>query len=370
MPTRHATQFEIQLPGGKLTVPRKPVDVPSEAYFIWPFNLRSGDITVRYSTAQLFMRLATEAGTTLYFEAIQGIPVEFAIDAAGVRSVKAASGERASATGVIYLSGINPGIESSIDVVSDACKKIHIVVFTAKEAEDAWKIRIGREEHVFLSEQDFFANPDTKGGPIWLRSRDTTHFAFSIMPPPPAAPKASFKLTPTGTTNRAASFAADLNEVKPTLEYRQVQTAGEVPPVKLGPVADWRPAGVAQAPDASELKQAAKWSIVIPAGSIKGLSELFLQIKYEGDVARLSAAHKLLTDDFYNGLGWQVGLQHFLDPQRPSAFELSILPLRKDAPVYFETPGDLDFSTQGQVVKLESVSLVPEYQLVVNPGGR
>jgi len=370
MPIRHATQFEIQLPGGKLTVPRKPVDIPSGDYFIWPFNLRNGDINVRYSTAQLFMRFATESGTTLYFEAIRGIPVEFAIDSASVRAVKAASGERATAAGVIYLSGIKPGIESSIDVVSTTNKKIHIVVFTAKEAEDAWKIRIGKDEHVFLSEQDFFADPDADDGPIWLRSRATTHFAFSILPPPPTPPKASFKLTQTGSTNQAASFAADLNEVKPTLKYHQIQTAGEVPPVKLGPVADWRQAGVAQAPDASELKQAAKWSIVIPAGSMKGLSELFLQIKYEGDVARLSAANRLLTDDFYNGLDWQIGLQHFLDPQSASAFELSILPLRKDAPVYFETSDDPDFSSHGQVVRLDSVSLIPEYQLVVNPGGR
>jgi hypothetical protein len=370
MPTRHATQFEIQLPGGKLTVPRKPLDIPSGAYFIWPFNLRNGDINIRYSTAQLFMRLANHFGTTLYFEAIQGIPVEFAIDSTGVRSVKAASGDRATGSGVVYLSGIQPGIESSIDVVSNAGKKLQIVVFTAQEAEDAWKIRIGSEEHVFLSEQDFFADPETEGGSIWLRSRDTTHFAFSIVPPPLSPPTASQKLTKTGSTNRAASFSADLKEMIPTLEYRQVQAAGEVPPVKLGPVADWRPAGVAQAPDASELKQAAKWSIVIPQGSMKGLSELFLQIKYEGDVARLSAEHRLLTDDFYNGLNWQVGLQRFLDPQGASAFELSILPLRKDAPVYFETPDDPDFSSQGQAVKLDSVRLVPEYQLVVNPGGR
>jgi beta-galactosidase len=370
MPERHATQFEIQLPGGKLTVPRKPLDIPSGAYFIWPFNLRIGDITVRYSTAQLFMRFATAAGTTLYFEAIQGIPVEFAIDSSGVRSVSAANGERAFAIGVTYLSGIKPGIESSVDVVSTAGKKLHIVVLTTKEAEDAWKIRIGREEHVFLSEQDFFADPDTEGGPIWLRSRDNPHFAFSIMPPPPAPPKASLKLTQTGFTNRAASFAADQKGIKPTFDYRQVQTAGEVPPVKLGPVADWRPAGVAEAPDASELKHAAKWAIVIPAGSMKGLSELFLQIKYEGDVARLSAAHRLLTDDFRNGQDWQVGLQHFLDPQRASAFELSILPLRNDAPIYFETPDDPDSSISGQIVKLDSMSLVPEYQLVVSPSGQ
>jgi hypothetical protein len=138
----------------------------------------------------------------------------------------------------------------------------------------------------------------------------------------------------------------------------------------MGPALDWRPNGVAQAPGASELPQAAKWSIIVPQGSMSGLSELFLDVRYRGDVARLSEEHKLLTDNFYNGESWDIGLGRFLDPQGASTFELSILPLRKDAPVYFELSGDPDFSSQGQIVKLDGVSLVPEYQLVLNPGGR
>ena len=40
MPARPAAQFLIRLPDGTLAVPRHPVDMPSGAYFIWPFNLR------------------------------------------------------------------------------------------------------------------------------------------------------------------------------------------------------------------------------------------------------------------------------------------------------------------------------------------
>ncbi len=369
MPARHAAQFQIQLPDGKLTIPRTPVDIPSGAYFIWPFNYRIAGITLQYSTAQLFTRLGTPDGTTFYFEAIPGIPVEFAIDQASVRSVNASSGEKSAASGVIYLSEIKPGIDSSIDLVSNDGKAVHLVVLTAQQAEDAWKIRIGSQDHLLITAQDFFYDPDAQRDPIWLRSLGTPRFSFSILPPA-VMPQASLALTQTASTNRAASFTADAIQVKPAFEYRQIQTAGDAPPVKIGPAPAWRHNGVAQAPEETDLPKTAKWSIAIPPGSMNGLSELFLDIKYEGDVARLSSAHKLLTDDFYNGEDWQIGLGRFLDSRGTSTFELSILPLRKDAPVYFEISGDPDFSADGQIVKVDSMKLVPEYQLVIGAGNR
>jgi hypothetical protein len=149
------------------------------------------------------------------------------------------------------------------------------------------------------------------------------------------------------------------------LQSAQIKSAGEAPPVKLGPAQDWRPHGVAQAPAAGALPQAAKWSITVPAGSLNGLSELFLEVNYEGDLARLSENHKLLVDDFYNGQPWVVGLSRFLAPDSSGNLELSILPLRKDAPVYFELPQSSQFAPNGQVDKLDSVRLVPDYQLVI-----
>jgi hypothetical protein len=104
---------------------------------------------------------------------------------------------------------------------------------------------------------------------------------------------------------------------------------------------------------------------------LKGpLPDGFLQVSYRGDVARLYSARRLLTDDFYNGQPWSIGLRRYLDLQGPRTFDLSILPLRKDAPIYLESADHLDFSPNGQVGGLESVSLVPEYELVISTDGR
>jgi hypothetical protein len=225
---------------------------------------------------------------------------------------------------------------------------------------------MGGADHLLITSQDFFADPDGQPGRIWLRSRATPRFEFSVTPPLGRPLQASLPLTRSGARGPVDRFTAEAGARDVKLEYRLLRAAGEAPAVKLGAV----PQGVAQAPAAGELPQAAKWSITVPPGAMDGLSELFLQVKYQGDVARLSQGQRLLTDDFYNGRPWSIGLHRFLDPRSSNAFELSILPLRQDAPVYFELPGRPDFSLHGQVGRLDGMSLVPEYQLVVEAGDR
>ncbi|MGB6742769.1 MAG: hypothetical protein WBE38_03855, partial [Terracidiphilus sp.] len=76
--------------------------------------------------------------------------------------------------------------------------------------------------------------------------------------------------------------------------------------------------------------------------------------------------HRLLDDNFFNGSMWSVGLGRFLDAQGGGSFELSILPLRSDAPVYFELPQSLKFGENGQIDGLENLRLVPEYQIEID----
>ena len=379
MPVRPAAQFEIRLPGAEgkpertLAVPSHPVDLPSGAYFIWPFNLHLGGVTLRYSTAQLFTRIANAGagnpGTdTVYFEALPGIAPEFAFDAATVRTVKASSGETTADSGVLCVKAIEAGVNSSIDIVSSAGQALRFVVLTAHEAEDAWKVRIAGGDHLLLTGQDFVADPDRQPESIGLRSLATPQFAFTLTPPVPVTLKASAPLLPAAATDRAASFTAQLEPWHAELQSAATQAAGLAPAVAFGPAQGWRAHGVAQAPPEGDLPQAAKWSITVPAGALDDLAELFLEVNYEGDLARLSQNGKLLDDDFWNGKPWMVGLSRFLAPQGPSDFELSILPLRKDAPVYLELPSVPQFAPNGQIDKLETLRLVPEYRLDITIG--
>lgn len=370
MPARPAAQFLIRLPGAgdkagsTLAVPRQPVDIPSGAYFIWPFNLRVGGMTLRYSTTQVFTRLEEGHGSTLYFEAIPGIPVEFAFDAGGIRSLHTSSGAKTTSGGVIYLNDVKAGMESSVEVVSSKGETVRLVVLTVEQAEDAWKIRSGNQDHLLITAQDFFA--DETQSHVWMQSTGSPDFAFAVMPPLASTPHASLHLNRAEANAQFEQFTAAAASSNVKLAITQTQTAGVAPPVKLGPAPSWRKTGVAEAPDEGELPEAAKWSITIPPDSMEGLSELFLDVDYKGDLARLYEGRRLLDDNFFNGRAWTIGMRRFLDAEGGGSFELSILPLRNDAPVYFELPGALPFSPDGQIDRLDSVKLVPEYQLGID----
>ncbi|MGO8759172.1 MAG: beta-galactosidase [Terracidiphilus sp.] len=365
MPARPAAQFLIALPHGTLAVPSRPVDLPAGAYFIWPFNWRRDGITLRYSTAQLFTRLDESGVDTIYFEALPGIPAEFAFDPATVRTLKSSSGEIVHESGLLTARGLQPGVDSSIDLVSPQGGRMRIVLLTAHEADDAWKVQLGGSGRLLITEQDFLADPDTNPERIELRSLANPRFAFTVTPQLAAPLEANVPLTHASATGQATRFTAEAPEWNARLECRQTRAAGLAPPVPLGPAADWRPRGVAQAPPPGDLPQAATWQITVPQGALNGISKLFLQIDYRGDVARLSAGRKLLDDDFANGKPWMIGLKRFLAAQGPSTFELSILPLRKDAPVYFEFPSPPQFGPNGQVDSLDGIRLLPEYWLEI-----
>ena len=370
IPTRRAAQFEIRVPSGVLRVPSRPVDLPTGAYFIWPFNLSIEGINLRYATAQLFTRLETSPATSIYFVQSAGIPAEFAFDAAGIQTVRASSGETVTYSGTVYVRGLTPGPESWIDLVSSEGKRVYIVLLTQDQAENAWRIRLRGKDHLLFTAQDFFSDADSKQDRIWLRSRGTPNFAFDIQPPPEAPLQASLSLAQKTSAPQIASFTAAAEESNAHVEHRLLQPAGEAPPVKIGFVPTWRPHGVAQAPPESELPQAARWAVAVTPGNMDHLSELFLNVEYQGDLARLYSNHRLLTDDFYNGLPWSIGLRRFLDKANAGSFELSILPLRKDAPVYFELPKPTEFSSTGQIDKLDAIKLIPEYEIVIGTGSR
>jgi beta-galactosidase len=360
-PERKAVQFRIQLPHASVALPEKPVDIPSGAYFIWPFNLDLGAATLRYSTAQLFARLTGAAQTTWFFEEIPGIPVELAFDDAPGLSIHASGVAMKKSGGIVTLSNIPSGMEHAIRLQTATGPGVRLVVMTQHEAENTWKAEIGGEEHLVETDQSYYG--------------DATHFYLQSM----GKPEAGFRVYPevssnlsiekgklrVRTSNGISDFMATVPPQHIAIQLKQVQQAGEAPPVRLGPSFSWRPHGVAEAPAEAAFATAAKWQIGIPQGFLKGVSNVFLDVDSIGDVAHLTVGGKLLDDHFYNGLPWEIGLRRFESDIGQTPLELAILPLRSDAPIYLQEPDPPHFGSRKQLVSLKRVRAVPEYEFTI-----
>jgi len=361
MPVRKSLQIQIKLSGQSLTMPRHPVDIPSGTYFIWPFNLHMGKAVLRYSTAQLFTYLEEKGEPTYVFFAVPGIPAEFALDSSTAKVVKASGGHVEDQNSITYVTDLHPGMNATIELETAQGNAIRLLLFTQEEAESAWKATFDGVPHLLLTTQDFYADKDN----IYLQSRGKARFAVAVTPPLQQPLHGSAAIHAVGSSDHASEFEAYFPAVDFTPSYRKVRNAGAVPPVKLGPALSWRPHGVAEAPPDSEFKQAAEWEITVPPNALVHLNNLFLTVTYEGDIARISSIGKLLDDNFYNGNPWTIGLKRFLRSGDVKTISLSILPLRKDAPIYFQSTSWPQFPANGQIDALKTVAWIPEYQLVI-----
>ena len=358
LPVRHSFQVRIKLPSGTLAVPAHPVDLPSGSYAIWPFNMQIGSARLRYATAQPLTRIHNGKETIYYFVAISGVPAEFAWDIDQNVHLHAASGRLGTQNGFTTVSGIQPSLVPAMVLEQPDSTRISIVLLSQEQAENAWKIGEPDQTRLLLSSAQTFADERH----VFLEQDGDNRFMFQITPPLPEKLHGSNPLNET-TGNSVQEYSAWLPAVHPTLHFEQSAKAGDVPQVQIGPPVSWRK-GVAIAPGDSDFARAAKWSITVPPADWAGVDDLILEVKYVGDVARLTSNGKLLTDNFYNGTSWQIGLRRFRERFDQGNAELQILPLRKDAPIFLEdryrlSPG------QGQIVTLEDLAMVPQYRLTV-----
>jgi beta-galactosidase len=228
-----------------------------------------------------------------------------------------------------------------------------------KDAEEAWKVQAGGTIALVSTPQQAFVD----GALVTLQNLGGKTFEANVIP------EGALRAVAANPGIKLGHSGADVTFTSPStvaasvaIAVNQTKQPGEVAPLPDGFVPSGRPRVVAAGPTAQEWRRAGVWNLTLPKTVPAAGERQFLQIKYVGDVMRLSAGGKLLDDNFADGRPWLVGLTRFMPQLEKNAMELSIYPLRKDAPIFFE-PG-LEPKVDGtQAVGLESVELVTEFSL-------
>jgi len=350
LPSRQKFQVHLKTATGEMTVPDRPTEIPTGAYIIWPVNLDLGGPVLEYSSAQLLCRL--EEVNTYVFFAWPGLPAQFAFESRADETIEAPGSKVRRDSAHVYVDDVEPATQTAIRVRKPGHPEIQIVLLSRESALNAWKARLAGHERLILAGADVYF---TSGG-VHLSSVDPAQVQFEVLPQlhhPPAGFVAS------GVSSLFAKYQAHMKEEKlrPTIE--KLRDAAARPPVRMGKE-------VAEAPDAEAFDGAAEWAIQIPAITSPSIKKVYLRITYLGDVARIYADGKLMTDDFFKGAPWEIALQRLQGQEADPVLKIQILPMRKDAPIYLPSRSLISFPTSGQVAELQEVEIIPEYQAVAD----
>jgi len=359
LPEHKGVQVVLKLSSETVTVPRQPINIPPQSSFFWPVNLDLGGTLLKYATAQPFAKVGDGKLEYYFFTPSAAIPPQFAFAATTIKSLHSKAGTVSRREDRVYVDGIRPSTDVAINVQTDAGKTVRIVLLSEKQAENSWKISINGHDHIMITPAEVFVDDES----IHLRSRDVSAFSLSIFPGAGEQLNSTVPLRKTGSDGTFSHYIAAVEARRVIVNVEKARDAAPSSPVKMGKALDWRPGPVASAPDDSDFEKAGLWRLTLPKELLQGLSDVFLDIKYVGDVGRLYEGTRLLDDNFFNGTPWEVGLKRFAPEVLAQGMEVKVLPLRRDAPIYMPKASWPEFNAIAETAEVKAVTVSPEYEV-------
>jgi hypothetical protein len=352
MPPKTNVQFTISLPTGMLMFPEEPVAIPPDACFFWPFNLDLGrGVQLAWATAQPLTAIDDGDVRTVFFAETKNIPAQFAFN--GNAGLKIFSGHAMGRNGQTIVRNVKSGDGAAIQI-KEASGTLNIVLLSDAQSLAFWKGNWQGRDRVFLTRAGLVSDGDD----LRLTSTNRANLNVAVYPAPATITFNGEKLR--GKTEGAFERFTPPPPAKLALKavLEEVQPAGPPREIPLGKISQ----PVAAAPEDTDFSKAAIWRIKLPA-NIDLKTDPLLRLHYVGDVARVTLNGKLLTDDFYNGNVFEVGLRHYAPEILTGDLRVEILPLRKDAPIYLANEARPDFGGNGSIVSLNRIEIVPRYQI-------
>ena len=348
LPEHKNFQVELKLPSGTVRVPRAPITIPESGYAIWPVNLDLDGVALRYATVQLLCSLKQPA--TYVFFAVPGIAPELAFEKRDDVKIEAFAGQLTRADDATYVSSIVPGTQVAVRLHTHNGATVNILVLSREQALNVWKATLAGKERLILSP----ALLDFEEAAVHLATHDSSLMKAGFFPALEHAPEGF----PSDDEDGIFHFVvARVAPISMRAQVEKVQDAAAAPMPKLA-------REVALAPEDSVFTGGARWRIDVRSSELTVAGKPVLQINYEGDVARLYVEGKLLTDNFYDGKPWFIGLER-IPVAKWDKLELVILPLHEHAPIYLPSGAWPPLPPAGFVAKLKSLQVLPGYEAAI-----
>jgi hypothetical protein len=333
LPPKRDVQFTVKLPSSTMTFPAKSMTVPAEARFFWPFNFDLGHgVNLAWATAQPLCAVDDEEVRTVFFAETSGVKAQFAFTDGSIRRVK-------------------PGRGAAIQLKTEN-GLVRIVLLSETDSLALWKGESLGRQRAFLTSAGLVLD----GEALRLTSNDPKALSIAVLPSLKSisANGEEIRSKPDGVFRRF--IPPRPGTIRAGVKLEKIRQAGPAREIPLGRIRQ----PVAASPEDADFEKAAVWRIRVPS-DINLRTDPLLRIHYVGDVARLMLNGRLVTDDFYNGKPFEVGLRRHAPEILAGDLRLAILPLRKDAPIYMANEARPDFGKGDTIVSVRSIEIVPRH---------
>lgn len=320
--------FCIEMDEEELIFPRRGLSIRNNSYFILPFNMEMDGVLLKYSTAQLLCKIKNDNESFYFFFKPDGINTEYAFDAGTISGINVCKGSIEETGGCIYVNDLAAGTDCVINIKTTKSHHMKIITLTKKQAESCRKAGFNGVVHLFLTDANLIITKDI----IRLFSNYMYESGFSVFP---------------ATGNASVKGGSRISGME-----NGVFTCYKI----KAPVKEYKISY-----ETSMKHEVLQCVIHIEAKDMDELNELYLHIDYVGDVAQAYINGRLITDEFYKGTKWEIGLKRYANELAKSPLTLFISALFKDAPIYIENRPE--FNGTDKIVDIRSIKLIPEYKM-------
>ena len=268
------------------TITAGPFGLAAGENCVLPINLSIAGILLKYALAQPITVMNVQGETYAFFFTPEGMESVYCFEK-GVRSRPDAGEVRADDT-LVRCSA--PGM--SVFTAIKGEKQLHVVTLTRKQSQEFYLCRIGETAAAILTEGAVLVS---SGGVRVEHNRNVLD--YGIFPNLPA-PGGAIPLAGDGLFSR----------------YRLEKAAVELRPA-LTAIGQYR------------------YVVRIPSWDSSAVKDVLLGIHYEGDVGRAFIDGDMISDNFWNGAPWELGLREFARRLAEQPLTICLSPRKKDSRV-------------------------------------
>ena len=108
-----------------------------------------------------------------------------------------------------------------------------------------------------------------------------------------------------------------------------------------------------------------RYTVEIPEG-YDDCKQVLLQVEYIGDIGNAFAKGELISDNFYNGDVWEIGLKDAWQPSMGREITFVITPIKENVKIDVSSTmaGRME-KGEGVIADLKSIKIKPIYETVI-----